>query len=826
MKKNVLLAALLIAGVCANAQTVSTKVSNTRKELATHVRQATAVKAERQMAKSRLLPTDAKVKEVISSKTMKDGSIYRIVKLDNGTTRKQLLRPSGKLQNKLSTNSRPLSSPKAAVKTDAPEGSFFEGFEGWDGEAPDWIPKGWTEESKVDPATPSDLVDAAGDVYNFTWQTTAGEWGPYPTEGDNFAYIQFSGYYLTDDEDNPLAPATHQDEWLISPTVTIDKADYVWDFDLAYDPFFSLLADYDWETDTYEWGELRTVIEAHISTDGGITWTKKWDNREDAAKYTEEELVELMGAFPWLKVTIPLSEYVGQDIKTAIRYINDDGESAYVDAVTIGYPRAQASYRRPEGYLIAGLSKDYSYLDGYNIIVGNAYTPTTWKGNVTNADAVSWEFDGEKYDEEEPVVALPFDLYDAPILSATNKGGTTEFQLGVKGEENVMLLGGGIQWIVDPEEEPEPTLFGLGNYDLQYQFISYPNINAEDLIDYGVFRGVANVFEKPAGKYIFETLYVHAGNVVAKEGEPVKLEIYAVDEEGYPGDLIASSEAWPADFIEVDDEGYIYHTVPFKFKKIDPETGREEDIYLDINTAFVAEFTNYESADIFFQYEDHPTGDGYAYVVFEETEDGRHMSLGATSALFDIDAIFPFMFLEDESEDANKYAAPDAGGTKDFRIISPWTPEGGDWWVEGDLPGWIEVDLEKAVADEENPAVILPVTVAALPEGKTGRSADITLASKGCTLTLLIKQGDADYSSGVAEVRASTVKAVRHGDSFSLSYPEGFTSVTVYSTSGRKVSEHALNASGAHTLPAAHLAKGVYILKFSGKTTTTLKVVR
>ncbi|MDR1980280.1 MAG: T9SS type A sorting domain-containing protein [Tannerellaceae bacterium] len=819
MKRHLLLLALLITGICASAQPVSTKVSKTRKAHVNHAQQATATRVEKKVMEKRSPFADSKVKEVISSKKMKDGSVYRTVKLDNGMVKKQWLNPSKKLQSKIA-----IPRPKAGVLV-AAEGSFFEGFEGWDGETLDWIPEGWVDESKEN--TPSNLVDAAGDVYNFTWQTTeGGGLGQTPTEGIYSAFIQFSTFYLTDDEENPVAPATHQDEWLISPSVTIDRPDYVWDFDMYYDPFWSLL-DYE----TMEFGELRTVVEALISTDNGATWTKKWDNRANAAQYTEDELWNfiLEEPAPWVKVTIDLSEYAGQTIKTAIRYINDDGESAYVDAVTIGYPPLEVSYRRPGGYLISGFSEDY-YLLNANIIVGNAYTPTQWKANVKNADAVSWDFGGTIFNETNPIITLPYELYDTPVLSASNAGGTAEFQLGVEGEDNYMLLGGTNTWDV---EEEEPKSFGLGNYDIQYRFTYYSDLNAEGFPEY-TFKGAANYFEKPTGKYIFETLNVHAGNVVAKEGEPVKLEIYAMDNEGRKGRLLASSEAYPDDFIvgEVDD-GYIYHTVPFKFKEVDPETGREEDTYLEINSAFIAEFTNYESADVFFQYEDHPTGDNYGYGVFEE----GYLSLGATSALFDLDASFPFLVTEtnDESETGNKYAAPDEGGTKEFKITTLWTPEG--WWLEEELPDWIE--LGEPVSDGTG-VVTLPVTVAPLPslaslanraivaspDGVTGRNADIKLVSYGCSLTLKIKQGDASYTGISTIVRTSAVKAVRQGDTFLLSYPNGTTAVAVYTLAGQKVSEHTLNASGRYTLPAADLSKGVYLLKFSGKTTETLKVIK
>jgi hypothetical protein len=818
MKKIVLfIVAVLVVCWGANAQ-LTTKVPKTLGKVA-HQRSTPQVEMKKIDEAVKVLPVsktklnNIPVKEVLSTKKLKNGMEFRIVRLENGMVKKQLINPAKQLQRKISPNKNPDQNFNSTAITAAPE-SLFEGFEGWDEEDWDWLPDGWTDESKV--GSGSDLEDVYGDKYNFTWRTSYFN----PKRGQYSAGVQFAyPLKVLSGEDTIKYNPIPQDEWLISPAVTVKQADYVFAFDLYYNPLWAridILVENDTTIYKINLDTIHTVVEALVSIDGGNTWTKKWDNREDVAQYTEDELLAFGISAPWLRVSIDLKEYLNQDIKVAFRYWNDGGESVYVDNVTVGYPSPEASYRRPRGYLISGLSENYRALDA-NVIAGNAYTPTQWYGSVENAETINWNFsDYISSTEQNPVVTLPYSLFYTPVLTATSKGGTKEFQLGVEGEDNYMFLGGDNRWNIG---ETQLKLFGLGNYDLQYKFTKYTNINAEGMASYGTFKGVANYFEKPANKYMFQTFYVHAGNVVAKPDEPIKLDLYAVNENNMVGDLIASSETYPEDFIfSHETGGYKYYTIPFKFKAIDPETGREVESYVEIDNHFVAEFYNYASADIFFQSEDHPTGDGYAYIVLEE----EYLSLGATSALFDTDASLTFLYPLNDEPHTGRYAAPVEGGTKEFQLISYWLASG--WWLKEELPDWISIG-EPVYYQSGDYNYILPVTAAPLPQGVNGRKADVTIQAPGCEMTLEIKQGEA-WWTGINPVTSKNVKVVNQGDRFVLTYPAGTASVTVYNVAGQKIAEYALNPDGTYSIPAAHWSKGIYVMKFAGKANETVKVIK
>jgi hypothetical protein len=771
-----------------------------------------------------------KVKEVLSSKQLKDGSLYKLVRLENGLVKKQLVNPDKQLQNKI----MPLSAFRSStsIETVAAADALFEGFEGWDDITPDWLPTGWTDESKVN--SPSNVVDAWGDPVNYTWTTAAGSYYVQPKQGKNCARVQFATpYYITGtaDEDGDGAldpievqPPIPQDEWLLSPVVNVKQQDYVFAFDLYYDPFWCR-ARFNENTEEWIFDQMHTLIEAYISIDNGTSWVKKWDNQENASGYTGDELLKFVYGIefiPWLKISIDLAAYHNQDIRVAIRYYDDGGESAYVDNVTVGYIAPEVSYRRPEGYLMSGLSKDYGSLNN-NIINGNAFVPTQWWGDVAYANTVSWDFDQLGVQQgNNPVVTLPYGLYSTPTLTATGKGGSTAFQLKEETTPYLMTSGGDNYWYIPGYADP--FLFGSGNYDLAYKFTYFSDINAEDMaslaseLNLGAFYGISNVFEKPAGKLLFNTFNVHLGNIVTKTGEPVRLKIYAVDENtGAVGKLLAQSETYPADFVMVaGNDGFKYYTIPFECRGIQ-EDGRLAD-YVEIETAFLVEFSNYKTADVFVQAGDHPTKVNYAYISFQKGYFPLSNFAYRTSWLFDMDVIYPFLYTED-----NKYAAPNNGGTKNLEVRSYWLPS--VWETDAEIPEWITI--EEMTANPSTGAITVPVTVDPLPSGVTGRNANITIFTPGCELTLQFKQGDAYYTSVAAITTASSsARASLQGDVFRLTYPAGTTSVAVYTVDGRKVASYYLPLNGESTIPATGLSKGIYILRFSGKTTEAVKVIR
>ena len=79
--------------------------------------------------------------------------------------------------------------------------------------------------------------------------------------------------------------------------------------------------------------------------------------------------------------------------------------------------------------------------------------------------------------------------------------------------------------------------------------------------------------------------------------------------------------------------------------------------------------------------------------------------------------------------------------------------------------------------------------------------------------------------SGISKTKVPTSTVVSTPNSFELTYNAGFNSVEVYNLAGQVVAKQQLSKSGIDTLPV-NLNKGIYMVKFIGATTETVKVVR
>ncbi len=112
------------------------------------------------------------------------------------------------------------------------------------------------------------------------------------------------------------------------------------------------------------------------------------------------------------------------------------------------------------------------------------------------------------------------------------------------------------------------------------------------------------------------------------------------------------------------------------------------------------------------------------------------------------------------------------------------------------------------------------------PAGTNERVASVQFSSGGDVLVFNIDQNITN--SGIVENEAaSKVKIVYKDDSFDLSYPVEYTSVNVYNISGQLVDSYNLPNDGVFSIPAGDLAKGIYLLKFSGRSVgETVKAVK
>ncbi|MCL1868121.1 MAG: T9SS type A sorting domain-containing protein [Paludibacter sp.] len=80
--------------------------------------------------------------------------------------------------------------------------------------------------------------------------------------------------------------------------------------------------------------------------------------------------------------------------------------------------------------------------------------------------------------------------------------------------------------------------------------------------------------------------------------------------------------------------------------------------------------------------------------------------------------------------------------------------------------------------------------------------------------------------SGVSNVNVQLSHVVNTPSEIQLSYPADFNSVALYSASGQMTAQYTLPTEGHFNISAQNLPKGVYMLRFEGAKSETVKIVR
>lgn len=405
---------------------------------------------------------------------------------------------------------------KAIAKAQAPEGSvLYENFEGYDGYTMNWLPDGWTLEHK-------------GDCSEYdTWMVLVpNPWYGYPSaiDGDFICGIMFSDDY--------------QDEWLISPKVTVGD-----NMELSYymnlDPMFFYVLDsttVDWDNNEFI-GEkqIAFTIQVLVKAEGDEDWTVL---RNYADEYLEYSLSELwmMSSYELKKNSVSLGDYSGKEVQVAFRYVGTDGQSQFLDAICIGQPALEGvCYMNPANTLFFGYSSDeyMSYLTK-DIALYPVNAPLAWI-NYSDAEATfEWTYSDPQtgdiaISDDQDILEVTYEpdyssketmrnnLIEFPTLSASAPGASSTsytapydcFQAGGKSE--FLSYGEIIDFTLLPyatnaQGTTELTVrddklgawavpvFGYSEFSNDY-WLNY-SLNGENKIDgdYANLIGIANIF--------------------------------------------------------------------------------------------------------------------------------------------------------------------------------------------------------------------------------------------------------------------------------------------------------------------------------------------
>jgi len=321
-----------------------------------------------------------------------------------------------------------------------------ESFEGWDGDATKpWYPEGWSLDSKT----------GKTGVESTTWTPCAAQptIGILPVDGDYMMAVSF-------DPENPTAP---QDEWLVSPEVTI-KQNEVLKFYAYIDPFWLFSLDnFDW--DQYDWvGERQVTFTLKVMVkEENADWVEVWDA---STPWMDVSAMDLLYATPseLQAFSVPMTSFEGKKVKIAFQFVGKDSNSLFLDLVSVGLPQLDGVvYEDPAETLYWGFDRSANWRSlTAPIAQYPVFAPITWT-NMSEIEGATfqWQYcdpvtaDWVTSDEDALTVTYVPDYssesstrnnwFYAPILNASAPGATpgkyqapySFFQAGGKPERYV-----------------------------------------------------------------------------------------------------------------------------------------------------------------------------------------------------------------------------------------------------------------------------------------------------------------------------------------------------------------------------------------------------
>ncbi len=780
----------------------------------------------------------------VAVKSLPGGLKLRVTRTASGTLLKQLVKPAAG-QHAVKASKKRLAPAKAEATA-----SLYESFEDWDGQNDDWVPSNW---SRI--VTADTLKNYNG---NCTWHvSSAVPFGPQPADGQYQAACNAAIQY-----DDNYTPITYpQDEWLISPEVTV-KANEKLMFTAGYSPLFlfNTTSGVDWSNMKFLKREVSATIKVMVREAGG-EWKQLLDVYDLYKDMDFETLFDDYSDVDNYSYSLPLADYVGKKVQVAFRYVGADGNVVGIDAVKIGVPQPQAAYQRPQGAFFFGFSDDYKFLsdkDGNGLMLTPAYTDLTWKNTSNNeSESFSWQYDtpdsqvGTSTDEDLTVnypadYTTAYNWFNIPTLTASAEGATdSKYKWSGLGFQ----AGGHAQYT---GSDNTTTQYGVGNYDINNKFYQIQAADNQPLYGYfdGIDKvwatmfgvdsahlyGIANYFNEPLHTYSLSKVSVMGKGEFASDAL-LKLNVIELDENGQLGDTIASATCKGADVIQTNvGSGTNYASIPFKFS---------EAVSVDTPILVVLEGFDNSKTKTFgaFQSGPDPAEETNGYFLMRTTSDGETtealypLSVLSTSAgtcyssfLFNLDADYGWFELDDKNvtydeEGTVVVKLPATNATTTYDVLA--SEAAAKWQYafdtdEGTAPEWITVKLAdaKAADDVIDGRGKITFSAANLPAGVDERATTVVIGTPGGYKEFYIVQSN---GSGIASVASQLgVKATCVGGDFAVSAPAGVSGVSVFTAAGQLVKTAAV--SGNCVVPAQDLAHGIYLLRFTNG--AAVKVVK
>lgn len=491
------------------------------------------------------------------------------------------------------------------------------------------------------------------------------------------------------------------------------------------------------------------------------------------------------------------------------------------------------SYQEPEGTLNYGLSRDYFSL---NQAISIASPYSTWKWTNTTSpffEGTEWQWNYTDSNNNKITSTndhLSFDVevgnYGVPSLTGTYKGNDSTYIWGAafdyRGKERLILAGG------TSIEGDGGRLFDLTNANLDNNFTAWRVSDKAYAYGTGVNSygwatdELISVYDKPQSTLVFKGVDIYTAYFSAPASTEFKLYIVKIklDDDGFPifGDTIATGTTTASAILKQNEQ---LSCLPFEsFVTIDEDGFESEIPYVEVDDQFALVFTGYNQKDInlcvLAEYNEKPGAKHYSFFKYKNPKDGKiylsSWSDNNTMYMQLHDAAYAYI-----TPNISRIEADTQGGNYDLTLAPLYNSLILD---EKTCPDWISI-TQNDHFDNNNWGSDLQIKVKALPQGVTGRSANIKYVSYGASCIITVNQG---ITTGISTIEASAIKATVTNENFELTYPVGISNVMILNVSGQTLASYELPTSGKYTISTANLSKGMYLLKFDNN--QTIKVIK
>lgn len=736
------------------------------------------------------------------------------------------------------------------AQSDENQNSFFEGFEGRDPNgygyiANAWLPTGWTQFSRAG----NRHMTSADGFWDLTWLTLCNDAVQHlPSndqtmafEGEAFAYIMadvmWGGKPIYPDLGLDYATNHPQDEWLVSPAIKPNPEEWFY-FQLQFRPAWCV---YNRDADDFT-GE-NTLLEVYVTEGDGTTdsdWKKLWSLKDYIEqKYTPEDLRADLTTYEkpdYVPVYVNVGDYVGKDIKVALRFFGVNGQGMAVDNVSLGIPQPKPSYTLPKGFFKQqSLTPLMTEITGTPQLLIPFDTEATWVNTSADILTNEWSYDdadGSKLTSDIYNLVTPaynlYQKYDAPVLTGSFESRSETYQTLY----SKMQAGGRLSGTGDGYNGE----LGIAYYDYLDPKCSFAqssntisfhqdlNNQWETLLGRmpGTIEvtGIGCVYYATDVKYGFDYVDIFAqvvgdANGKLAENDSILITAFSLPDNEYEAaTIIGQSMLTGADInaLPVIETGN-YKNLRFKF---------DVPVVSDNDMLVLLSPYNIEGEDkLVFPYlkseDDKVWGNSVVYLNVYETEDngGTYdtfynlnaypMSKGHFAGLtMSLGAVYSYM--ETDSYSGETIELPIEGGEYTINgVHSMFGPE--KWALTTDRVNksdWMSFEAAAVDGHEDEYSVTLKF------DANTDRPREVEayLMQPGSCIKLNVRQEG--ESSGIADITASAEMSVKVvGRSIIVNGAEGV--VELFNTTGTKLAQ--VNAKGTATIDAGGMASGVYIIR-------------